>query len=93
MSVCVVFTRECTVDAGKLVRYARKAPTARGGREITPLALYGELQGPLLESAGILRHLSIEEVSAWYHSPDYQKALQQCRQSAEYRRFLIAGTA
>lgn len=44
MSAYVVFTREQTTDAEELAQYAQKAPLAREGRELTPLAFYGQLE-------------------------------------------------
>ena len=44
MSAYVVFTREHTTDEAELKLYARKAPAARQGRNLTPLAFYGQLE-------------------------------------------------
>lgn len=87
MSAYVVFTREQTTDAEELAQYAQKAPLAREGRELTPLAFYGQLEvleGNEIEGAVILRR-------DWYNSPVYQEALQHRLKGANYRAFIIEG--
>lgn len=88
MSAYVVFTREQTTDAEELAQYAQKAPLAREGRELTPLAFYGQLEvleGNEIEGAVILRFPD------WYNSPVYQEALQHRLKGANYRAFIIEG--
>lgn len=94
MSAYVVFTREQTTDAKELAQYAEKAPLAREGRELTPLAFYGEfevLEGDQMEGAVILRFPDMAAAREWYHSPEYQTALQHRLKGANYRVFIING--
>lgn len=44
MSAYVVFLRERTLDATELDIYARQAPAAREGHDLTPLAFYGDFE-------------------------------------------------
>lgn len=94
MSAYVVFTRERTTDEAELQRYAQKAPAAREGRDLTPLAFYGQLEvleGDPIEGAVILRFPDIAAAREWYASPAYQEALQHRLKGADYRVFLIEG--
>ncbi|MBV8048750.1 MAG: DUF1330 domain-containing protein [Paludibacterium sp.] len=95
MSAYVVFTRELTRDAEEMAQYKQKAPAARAGRDVTPLAFYGEfevLEGAPIEGAVILRFPNMEAAREWYHSPEYQNALPHRLKGADYRVFLIQGT-
>ena len=63
MSAYVVFLRERTLDATELDIYARQAPAAREGHDLTPLAFYGDfevLEGPAIEGGVILRFSECE---------------------------------
>ncbi|TDR79963.1 DUF1330 domain-containing protein [Paludibacterium purpuratum] len=94
MSAYVVFTRERTTDAAELDRYKQKAPAAREGHDLTPLAFYGEfevLEGAPIEGAVILRFPDMAAARAWYHSPAYQDALTHRLKGADYRVLLIEG--
>ena len=94
MSAYVVFTREHTTDEAELKLYARKAPAARQGRNLTPLAFYGQLEvleGGPIEGAVILQCPDIAAAREWYSSPAYQEALQHRLKGAVYRVFLIDG--
>jgi uncharacterized protein (DUF1330 family) len=95
MSAYVVLTREHTIDAEELARYAQKAPLAGEGRDISRLAFYGEfevLEGEPIEGAAILRFADMATARQWYASPAYQEALQHRYKSGQYRVLLIAGT-
>ncbi|WP_288414494.1 DUF1330 domain-containing protein [uncultured Acinetobacter sp.] len=94
MSAYVVFTRESTSDAEQMAQYAEKAPLAREGRDLTPLAFYGKfevLEGSDIEGAVILRFLDMAAAREWYNSPEYQDALQHRLKGANYRVFIIEG--
>jgi len=94
MSAYVVFTREHTNDTAELDRYKELAPAARVGRDLTPLAFYGQLEvleGAPFEGAVILRFPDMAAARDWYHSPAYQEARQHRLKGADYRVFLIEG--
>ena len=94
MSAYVVFTREETTDSQQLEQYAQKAPAAREGRDLTPLAFYGEfelLEGKAMEGAVILHFADMAAARDWYNSPAYQEALQHRLKGANYRVFIIEG--
>lgn len=70
MSAYVVFTRESTSDAEQMAQYAEKAPLAREGRDLTPLAFYGKfevLEGSDIEGAVILRFPDMAAAREWYN--------------------------
>ncbi|MDU7524858.1 MAG: DUF1330 domain-containing protein [Roseomonas mucosa] len=86
--------RDSTVDAGELALYQQKAPAARAGHDLTPLAFYGAfevLEGAPIEGAVILRFPNIEAARAWYDSPAYREALPHRLRGAESRAFIIEG--
>lgn len=94
MSAYVVFLRERTLDATELDIYARQAPAAREGHDLTPLAFYGDfevLEGPVIEGGVILRFPDMQAARAWYHSPAYQAARAHRFKGAEYRVVLLDG--
>ncbi|KQC98336.1 MULTISPECIES: DUF1330 domain-containing protein [Acinetobacter] len=94
MSAYVVFTRESTSDAEQMAQYAEKAPLAREGRDLTPLAFYGKfevLEGSDIEGAVILRFPDMAAAREWYNSQEYQDALQHRLKGANYRVFIIEG--
>lgn len=94
MSAYVVFLRERTLDATELDIYARQAPAAREGHDLTPLAFYGDfevLEGPAIEGGVILRFPDMQAARAWYHSPAYQAARAHRFKGAEYRVVLLDG--
>ncbi len=94
MSAYVVFTRERTIDPAQMDQYRQKAPAAREGREITPLAFYGRLEmleGAPIEGAVVLQFPSMDAAREWYRSPAYQAALPHRLRGADYRVFLIEG--
>lgn len=78
MSAYIIFTRQRTHDADELQTYSRKAPAAREGRDVTPLAFYGAfevLEGDPIEGGVILRFPDMDAARDWYRSPEYQAAL------------------
>jgi uncharacterized protein (DUF1330 family) len=89
-----VFTRERTTNQAELDTYARKAPGAAKGHNLSFLALYGKhevLEGPTMEGAAVLRFPTIEEARRWYDSPAYQEAAKHRHAGAEYRVFIVEG--
>ena len=96
MSAYVVFTREQTTDAEELAQYAQKAPLAREGRELTPLAFYGQLEvleGNEIEGAVILRFPDMAAARAWYTSPEYEKIKSMRLNATLGRAVLLNGIA
>lgn len=94
MSAYVVFTREETTDLDELAQYAEKAPKARPGHDLTPLAFYGDfevLEGNPMEGAVILRFPDKAAARAWYDSPAYQDAMKHRQKGSKYRVFIIDG--
>jgi uncharacterized protein (DUF1330 family) len=95
MSAYVIFIREATTDAAEMQQYARTAPAARAGHDITRLAFYGQLdtlEGPSPEGVAILRFPDMDAARAWYTSPAYQEARQHRLKGAEYRLLLVEGS-
>ena len=94
MSAYVVMMREQTTDQAEMATYASLAPLAREGRAVTPLVKYGALtilEGPVFEGCLIHRCASVAEAEAWYHSPQYQQAVQHRHRGAQYRVFIVEG--
>ena len=94
MSAYVVFLRERTLDAGELDTYAKEAPAAREGHDLTPLAFYDDfevLEGPTIEGGVILRFPDMQAARSWYHSPAFQAARAHRFKGAEYRVVLLDG--
>lgn len=95
MSAYVIFIREATTDEAQMQEYARKAPAARTGHDITRLAFYGQLdvlEGPSAEGVAILRFADMDAARAWYNSPAYQEARQHRFNGAQYRLLLVEGS-
>ena len=96
MTAYVVFVRNEITDAAEMKQYQAKAPLAREGRTLTPLAFYGAvetLEGPAVDGAVILEFPDMAEAHAWYDSSAYQDALQHRLKGADYRVFVIEGLA
>ncbi|EEF24822.1 conserved hypothetical protein [Ricinus communis] len=94
MSAYVVMLREQTTDQAEMATYASLAPLAWEGRAETPLVTYGALtilESPAFEGCLIHRFASVEEAEAWYHSPQYQQAVQHRHRGAQYRVFIVEG--
>ncbi|KQM51420.1 uncharacterized protein (DUF1330 family) [Sphingomonas faeni] len=94
MTAYVVFVRNEVTDAEEMKQYQAKAPLAREGRTLKPLAFYGAvetLEGQAVEGAVILEFPDVAEAHAWYDSPAYQDALQHRLKGADYRVFVIEG--
>ncbi len=94
MAAYVVFIREKTTDPDEIALYRQKAPLAREGHDLTPVAFYGALdvlEGPAFEGAAILRFPSVAAARAWYESPAYQEALAHREAGSEHRVFIVEG--
>jgi uncharacterized protein (DUF1330 family) len=94
MTAYVVILRERTTDPDELERYREKAPLAREGHAVTPVAFYGEyevLEGAPFEGAAILSFPSMDEARAWYASPAYQAARVHRQRGSDSRMFIVAG--
>ncbi|WP_321960570.1 DUF1330 domain-containing protein [Paraburkholderia sp. J7] len=94
MSAYVVLTLDETTDQTQLDEYARLAPAAAEGRDISFLALYGRhevLEGPSIEGAVILKFPTVDEAKEWYDSPAYQNAAAHRHAGAKYRAFIVEG--
>ena len=96
MPAYIVFTREAMLDQAKYDLYAATAPAASAGHDITPLALYGEvevLEGEPIEGVVMLQFPAMDAARAFYHSPAYQEAVQHRFRGARYRVFIADGLA
>lgn len=94
MSAYVVYVRDRITDPEEFNKYEEKAPAASVGREMKPLAFYGEvetLEGAPVDGAVIIEFASAEEARAMYNSSLYQEALQHRLKGAEYRVFIVEG--
>lgn len=88
--------RERTDDPAELEIYGRKAPLARAGHAITPLAFYGALEvqeRPPMEGVVIQSFPSVKAARAWYDSPAHQAARPHRQRGADYRVFIVEGIA
>ncbi|WP_118134438.1 DUF1330 domain-containing protein [Oceanicella sp. SM1341] len=94
MPAYVVMIREKTGDPAEMALYREKAPLARQGHELSPVAFYGArevLEGPEFEGAAILAFPDMDAARAWYHSPAYQAARRHRLAGSETRVFMIDG--
>lgn len=94
MSAYVVLIKERVTDQAELDVYKQKAPLAREGHAITPLAFYGSidsLEGTAPEGCVILSFPSMAEARGWYDSPLYQDALAHRLKGAKYQVFIVDG--
>jgi len=94
MSAYVVMMREQATDQAEMATYASLAPLAREGHAVTPLVKYGALtilEGPAFEGCLIHRFASVKAAEAWYHSLQYQHAVQHRHRGAQYRVFIVEG--
>jgi uncharacterized protein (DUF1330 family) len=76
------------------MQYARKAPAARAGHDITRLAFYGQLdvlEGQSAEGVAVLRFPDMAAARAWYTSPAYQEARRHRLKGGQYRMLLVEG--
>jgi uncharacterized protein (DUF1330 family) len=94
MTTYFVAIRLATTDEAEMAEYGRKAALSVVGREITPLAAYGELQmveGDPAEGALILAFPDFNEAREWYDSGAYQDAVGHRFKGARYQTFFIQG--
>lgn len=94
MPAYVVMIREQTGDPAEMALYREKAPLARQGHELSPVAFYGAqdvLEGSDFEGAAILAFPDMDAARAWYNSPAYQAARQHRQAGSETRVFIIDG--
>lgn len=98
MPAYIVSVRLRTKDRAALARYAQLAPAAgsAAGRKLKRLvtssnrfrALNGDAEG-----LSILEFDTIAEAEAWFYSPEYQLALEQLLQGADYHIYLTEGSS
>ena len=72
MAAYVVFVRNEITDPGEMKQYQAKAPLAREGRTLKPLAFYGAvetLEGPTVDGAVILEFPTVADAKPSYESP------------------------
>lgn len=94
MSAYIIFTRESTIDAAELQRYAERVPATLEGHDMKVLAAYGKqhvLEGPASEGSVIVEFSTMEAASAWYNSPAYGAARVHRFNGALYRAVLVQG--
>ena len=94
MTAYVVIIRQQTTDADELQQYKAKAPLAREGHAMTPIAFYGKhslLEGESFEGAAILSFPDVEQAQAWYESPAYEAARIHRKLGSDSRVFIIEG--
>jgi uncharacterized protein (DUF1330 family) len=96
MSAYVVMVRERTVNTEAMTRYRELAPRARQGRDLVPVAFYGQhqvLEGDEVEGVSILQFPSMAAAREWYESPEYSQARAQRLQGSFSKVFLVEGVA
>lgn len=94
MTAYVVMVRKKMTDPAEFHIYRSKAPLAREGHALTPLASYGaldSLEGEAPDGVVILSFPSVEEARGWYDSPLYQAAREHRQRGAEYDVFIVEG--
>ena len=94
MAAYVLMIREEMTDAEAFQQYAKLAPKASAGHQLSPLAFYGPhevLEGPACDGVVLLEFPDVERARAWYESPEYQEALQYRLKGARYRVLIVEG--
>lgn len=94
MAAYVVMIREEMTDAEAFQEYAKLAPKASAGHEVTPRAFYGRhevVEGPDCEGVVVLEFPDFDQAKAWYESPQYQEAAQLRFKGARYRVMIADG--
>ncbi|WP_312417676.1 DUF1330 domain-containing protein [Comamonas sp.] len=95
MTAYALFIREETIDQSELDLYASLVPASLNTHSPKILAAYGEqevVEGPPCEGVVLVEFPTLELASAWYHSPEYQNAVQHRLKGARYRGILLAGS-
>lgn len=94
MSAYVVIVREHTHNAQEMALYRERAPAARHGRDLAPVAFYGlheVLEGEPVEGIAILRFPSMAAAKDWYLSPAYAEARAHRLRGSSSRMYLVEG--
>jgi uncharacterized protein (DUF1330 family) len=96
MAAYVILMRERMKNPDEFATYAKMAPAAREGHDLTPLAFYGALtplEGDPADGVVILQFPDTAAARAWYESPAYQAALVHRKLGADYRVMIVEGVA
>lgn len=95
MAAYMLFLREDAVrDEAELAIYRSMNRDKAPDPNLTPLVAYGAieaLEGEAPDGVVLLKFPTVEAAKAWYHSPDYQAALQHRKKAADYRAMIIEG--
>ena len=93
-SAYIVFLKDKTTDPVKLDLYRATVGKSFEGREVQFHVAYGKqevLEGPPAEGVVVLEFPDWDAAKDWYHSTDYQAAIQHRFSGAEYRVILVEG--
>lgn len=94
MAAYIVVTKVRTRNAEELKLYAEQSPKFLAGHAIKWHARFGHcevLEGPEVESVGILEFPTLAEARAWYFSPVYQEASQHRFKGGDFSFLLVEG--
>lgn len=96
MPAYVVILRESPLQKPERYEaYQQKTMAMRGAFPLKPLVIQGGPEslegGPAPDSVVLLEFPSVEDAQAWYNSPEYQAALPDRLEAAEYRSFIVEG--
>jgi uncharacterized protein (DUF1330 family) len=95
MPAYLLFLREGAVkDPAKFMDY-QMAMQANGPKvKMNPLVVYGAttpLEGEAPDGVVLLQFDTVDDAKAWYHSAEYQAAIQHRFKAADYRVMIIEG--
>lgn len=96
MPAYVIVLRESPLQKPeKYEAYQRKTSAMRGAFPLKPLVVHGGPEalegGAAPDSVIVLEFPTLEDAKAWYNSPEYQAALPDRLEAAEYRSFIVEG--
>jgi uncharacterized protein (DUF1330 family) len=96
MAAYVIFIRESVHSPDEMAIYSSLVPPSLVGRTLKPLVRYGELE--MLEGEGVEGVVVIEFPDAdaareWYHSPEYQKAVEHRKLGSRYKVLVVDGVS
>ena len=94
MPAYIIFIRERVKDPDEVEKYRKLAPAAMKGRDMKPLAVYGNLEtleGPEAQGVVLLEFPTYDEAVSWYDSEEYKKARIHRFLGADYRTIVVQG--
>jgi len=91
----LIFIRDEPPHApAEMEEYSRKTRAIPPDPNLTPLAIYGAvegIEGATPDGVVLLRFPTMADARSWYESPGYQEAAVHRRRGADYRAILVEG--